>query len=811
MSVSSEWLGQLLDRVPCAAYGARDSGVGVRITRLNGRLAGLLGYSAAEATGHEWWEARVHPEDVPAAALDASRLLADGVVLREYRFRHEDGGYRTVRDELRLLPEGGDWLALGTWSLRHDAQDAEASLRNHLYFMEQLLEAIPAPVFFKDEAGRYLGCNKAFEAFLRMPKSRIVGCSVYDIAPKELADIYYEADAALFASPEGVQIYESTVSDAQGRRRNVVFNKANFFKPDGSLGGLVGVILDITDRKQAEERLRLAANALENTVEGVMITDEAGEIVSVNKAFSLITGYEAEEALGRKAGDVGLSGQDEALEGEIARILAQAGYWQGEIWRRRKNGELYPELLSISAVRDDAGKTSHFVSVFNDISPYKQYEEWLEFLAHHDPLTRLPNRMSFQERLKEAIARAHRHEASIGVLFIDLDGFKTVNDSLGHAMGDTLLQSVAARLTECAGEGGMVARLGGDEFVVMLDEIGSSQEAAAMAQRQLESLARPLVMGGHELFITASIGISCFPQDGRDAQTLLKNADVAMYRAKAQSRNAYEFFSAEMNAHAFETLFMANSLHRALERDELMLHYQPRVTLASGHVTGVEALLRWQHPDLGLIPPSRFIALAEETGIIVAIGDWVLVEACRQAAEWVAKGLPPVRVAVNLSPRQLNQGDLPQRIRQVLAEAGLSPSRLELEITESMMMQDPDRTKIILDEIKALGCAIAVDDFGTGYSSLSYLKRFPIDRLKIDQSFTGSLPSSPDSAAITRAIIAMAKSLNLHVTAEGIETQAQHRFLSQEGCDEGQGYLFSRPLPAPEVAALLAGSGGCSR
>ena len=556
-------------------------------------------------------------------------------------------------------------------------------------------------------------------------------------------------------------------------------------------------------RRLAEEKLQLAANAMENTGDGIMIFDADRRIVSVNKAFTAITGYGADEAIGKTPDFLRSARVEDTSYAQAWEALKETGHWQGESYRRKKSGESYPELRSVSAVRDETGRATHYVVVFTDISRFKEYETRLEFLAHHDPLTLLPNRVLFQNRCNEAFKRTRRHGHMVGLLFVDLDRFKPINDSLGHAVGDQLLQAVAQRMKACTRETDTVARGGGDEFTVLLCELRSGQDAAIVAGKLLEELATPFKLGGHELFISASIGIACYPQDGSDAATMLKNADVAMYRAKEEGRNTFRFFSAEMNTHALETLMLSNQLRLALDRDELLLHYQPRVDLSTRKITGVEALVRWQHPERGLVPPGRFIPLAEETGLIVPIGEWVLRAACTQMRSWQRAGLPRLRMAVNLSARQLREPDLAKRMAAILAETGLDPEFLELELTESMVMRDPEETVKSLSELSAIGVSIAIDDFGTGHSSLSYLKRFPIDILKIDQSFVRGIPADPDDVAITRTILAMAKGLGLRAIAEGVETAEQSAFLKAEGCEEGQGYLFSKPVPAEDVEKLL--------
>ncbi len=427
--------------------------------------------------------------------------------------------------------------------------------------------------------------------------------------------------------------------------------------------------------------------------------------------------------------------------------------------------------------------------------------------AYHDPLTGLPNRALFHDQCEQTFRRADRHGRPVGVLFIDLDRFKAINDSLGHAMGDLLLQRVGKRLAACVRETDAVARTGGDEFTVLVDEMSEPRYAATVAEKLLGAMTQPFPVGDHKFVISASIGISCYPNDGSDVHVLLKNADAAMYRAKEEGRNTYRFFSAEMNADALRNLVLTNHLREALERNELSLHYQPRVALATGRIAGAEVLVRWQHPEYGLVLPARFIPLAEDSGLIGPIGEWVLKAACAQMRTWHNSGMPDFRLAVNLSVFQFRHPELLQRIASVLGETGIKPGSLEFEITESMLMQDSERTLDLLTGLNTIGVAVAVDDFGTGYSSLSYLKRFPIDCLKIDQSFVQGIPADSDDVAITRTIIAVAKTLNLRLVAEGIETEEQLAFLRAEGCEEGQGYLFSKPVAAEHLQRLFRESG----
>ncbi len=577
---------------------------------------------------------------------------------------------------------------------------------------------------------------------------------------------------------------------------------------EGWTTSLSGTLQDITQGKLAEERLRLSAAVFENTTEGVMITDRAGHIIAVNNAFTDITGYTQEELLGKTSAVLRSGRHDEAFYSAMWGEIQENGSWQGEIWNRRKNGDIYPEWLSISTVKDEQGRVSHYVGVFSDISAMKESESRLDHLAHHDPLTGLPNRLLLNARMEHSLARARRNHSQLAVLFIDLDRFKYINDTLGHPIGDLLLQGVAQRLTACVREEDTVTRLGGDEFTILLEELADSRHASTVAQNIIASLAERFMLQGHEVYVTCSIGISLFPNDGEDITTLFKNADSALYRAKEEGRNNYQYYVEELTTRAMERLAMENSLRHAVARNELVVYYQPQVDLYSGRIIGMEALLRWRHPDLGLVSPGAFIPLAEETGLIVPIGEWVLRTACAQLKQWIDEGLPKIRVGVNLSSRQFNLKNLAEIVAGILHDTGLDPACLELELTENLIMQDAEHTVVVLERLKALGVQFSIDDFGTGYSSLSYLKRFPIDRIKIDQSFVRNITSSPEDAAVSQAIISLSHSLNLKTIAEGVETPEQQEFLRSRNCDEIQGFHFSRPVPNEEMHRMLLEGGG---
>jgi diguanylate cyclase (GGDEF)-like protein/PAS domain S-box-containing protein len=548
---------------------------------------------------------------------------------------------------------------------------------------------------------------------------------------------------------------------------------------------------------------KFADKIFEHASEGVMISDPRSNIINVNKAFTLVTGYSHDEVIGKSASLLNSGRQDATFYRTMWQALTETGHWQGEIWNRRKNGEIYLEWLSITAVKNNHNHTTHYVAIFSDITTIKANEERLHRLAYYDALTELPNRILFNDRLNQAIARASRNNQMVAVMLLDLDRFKIINDTLGHLAGDTLLTDVARRIGNCMRESDTVARLGGDEFIVVLPDLDNINHATLVAQKIIDILSHPFTLENQEVFITASIGISFYPSSGDNAEMLVKTADIAMYHAKEQGRNNYQFYRSSASDETSALFALEHSLRRALERNELSLHYQPQIDIETNAITGMEALLRWQHPERGMIPPLEFIPLAEETGLIIPIGEWVLRSACAQNKEWQDAGLPPVRIAVNLSVRQLKQKNLVARIEEILAETGLDPQWLELELTESMIMNNSENSIQQLTEIKALGIELAIDDFGTGYSSLSYLKRFPIDRVKIDQSFVQGVCCDPDDAAISQAIIALATILKLKVTAEGVETQDQLSFLREHQCCDAQGYLFSRPLPVEAMTRML--------
>ena len=572
---------------------------------------------------------------------------------------------------------------------------------------------------------------------------------------------------------------------------------------DGQQVGAVMVFRDVSERKQIEEKLRLASAVFETTAEAIMVLDPSFRITTVNPAFSSITGYSAQEMLGRPPRF--LSGErQQNLHESIWESIRKTGRWDHEQWSLRKNGEEYAERISITAVTDMLNRIVQYIVVFSDITQRKLDEERIRYQANYDALTGLPNRALFMDRLTQALNQAARGEQRLGLMFIDLDGFKLVNDTLGHDKGDELLVEASKRLLTCVRQGDTVARLGGDEFTIIMPNLGDVRNAPMVAQRIIDALEQPFLLRTHEAFVSGSIGIATFPDDAQDPATLLRNADAAMYRAKEQGKANYQFFTAELNAQVSERMIIKNGLSKAMERDEFMLYYQPKCDLATGRMVGVEALLRWRSAEMGMVSPVKFIPVMEETGLIGQVGEWAIETACRQHREWRNAGFPYMRVAVNLSVRQLRQNNLDQVVASILERTGIEASGLELEITESMIMKDTENAIALLQRLRAMGIHLAMDDFGTGYSSLSYLGRFPITTLKIDRAFIADVDTNPKTAEIARAIIGLSRGLNLEVVAEGAEVVDHVNFLRSNGCDTVQGFYYSRPVPAAQFERMLA-------
>ena len=597
--------------------------------------------------------------------------------------------------------------------------------------------------------------------------------------------------------------FDDSAQLAQWQRINAyvfaLFSAVLIFFARARLCDFLGMSPGLKRQRQDQERLRQAAVVFDCTREGVLVSDRRGVIVHVNRALVEITGYPVEEVLGQRPNMFKSGRHGPEFYQAIFKSLEESGEWHGEIWNRRKSGEIYPQWQTVRSITDDKGQVSHYVAVFSDISAIKNSQTELARLVHHDPLTDLPNRLLFTDRTEQTLASAQRHQTGCALLMIDLDHFKIINDSLGHNVGDLLLKAVAERLLRVFGKGFTVARLGGDEFAVLVDSCAQTSQAAGLAQQVLEVMKGSFDVDKHQLFISASVGISVFPSDALNAEQLLRNADSALFKAKSSGREGYALYTEELTAHAQYRIEVASDLRRALEQHELRVYYQPVHDLKSSRLIGVEALVRWEHPLRGLLSPGEFIPIAERTGLIAEIDAWVLEQACWQMVQWQAAGVELSFVAVNISSRLFARPELFSLVSTVLADTGLDPALLELEVTESAVM---DNSQVALEQmhrLRVLGLRLAIDDFGTGFSSLLRLKRLPVQKLKIDQGFVAGLPGDNDDVAIVRAVIALGQSMGLEVHAEGIEQVEQAQFLLDLDCNLGQGYWFGRPMPARDL------------
>ncbi len=682
---------------------------------------------------------------------------------------------------------------------------SEQETRRMQHFLDSVIENLPNMLFVKDaQTLRFVRFNRAAEDLLGYTRGEMLGKGDHDFFPKVEADFFTTLDREVLNTGELMDIPLERIHTRHRGERWLHTRKIPILDDDGRPQYLLGISEDITERKQTEDRASRLGRILERSSNEIYVFDaETLKFTQVNEGAQKNLGYTMEELHELTPLDLKPAFTPEQFQELIGPLrLGDVETLSFETEHQRKDGSRYP--VEVRLQFSAAETPPVFVAVIQDITERKQNQERLNYLAYYDALTGLPNRSLLLDRLRQAMIESERHERLAAVLFLDLDRFKLVNDTLGHEAGDVLLKSAANRLSACVRSGDTVARLGGDEFTIVLANVAHVDDTGRVARKILNAFAAPFQIAGQELFVSPSIGITLFPLDDNDPEALLKNADAAMYHAKDSGRNTFQFFTPELNQRTARRLGLETALRHALERGEFQLHYQPQVDLASGRVTGVEALIRWQRPDIGLVSPLEFIPLAEETGLIVPIGDWVLRTACAQARAWQQAGLPDLRMSVNIAPRQFQQQDLAGVVLRILRETGLDPRRLVLEITEGTIMQNAGAAIETLRTLGALGVGLSLDDFGTGYSSLNYLKRFPLDCLKVDKSFVDDITTDPDVAAIVSAIISMARSLEVQVVAEGVETRAQLEFLRAHGCDAIQGYLFSKPLPAAACGELLA-------
>ncbi|WP_210547147.1 EAL domain-containing protein [Rhodoferax sp. PAMC 29310] len=685
----------------------------------------------------------------------------------------------------------------------------QRALAQEQSLLKSLIGAIPDLVWLKDQAGQYLSCNPMFENYLGASEKAILGKTDYDFVDQSLADVWREIDMNAIATPGVHTTNEVWLNFAVGGYRGLFETiKTPAYDNDGRLIGILGVARDITARRLAQEQDRIAAAAFES-MDGMVVTDADRIILKINRAFTDSTGYTSEEAVGQTQRLLLASGRQSAeFSKSMWEEVNRNGSWQGEVWDRRKNNEIHPKWLSIKAVKDEAGSITHYVCTHQDITDRKRAAGRIDELAFYDQLTGLPNRTLLLDRLEQRVALGTRDRGLHGLLFIDIDTFKLVNDTLGHGTGDLLLQEVSARLKSCIRDGDTVARLGGDEFVVLMTGLGSDSKMALasaelLAEKIRMALSEPYLLNDIVRHSSASIGVTLFDSMGTDTEELLKQAHLAMDKAKAAGRNTVRFFDPEMQAVVMRHAALEADLRVAVSESQFFLHYQAQAT-QSGHVTGAEVLVRWAHPVRGMVSPGEFIPLAEETGIIKAIGHWVMETACRQLADWAKQDdMAALAVAVNVSAQQFREPDFVEQVLEILNATGANSKLLKLELTESLLVSDVDEVIQKMLILKEAGVTFSLDDFGTGFSSLTYLKRLPLDQLKIDQSFVRDLLIDPNDAAFVKTIIALAKSLGLAVIAEGVETEGQRNFLAASDCPTCQGYLIHRPSPVAQFETLV--------
>ncbi|OEC34086.1 diguanylate cyclase [Pseudomonas sp. 21C1] len=804
---------------------------GQRVLFSNHHLGLQLGYSSTELKqmGNSFWEKLLHPDDSDYywRIRNLQKVVGNGTLLESVlRWRHRNGEWRwfSIREQaLSRDANGRVERLIGVAKDITEQIERSESLRDSEQRYRLLAESTSDVIFSTDPELRLNYVSPSVESALGYTPEWVLinGFAGMASNPAQLTGLYALLErirhalgnpAQMRALREGLepQLFVFDCMRGDDRKIPVDLRLIPMWDDIGRFEGLLGVGRDISQQRRAEKELRMAATVFEHSTAAILVTDPAGYIVQVNEAFSRVSGYSAAEVLDQRPGLLTADRQQATHLKFIVGQLNQSGSWEGEVWLKRRSGENFPAWVGITAVQDEEGDLVSYVCFFSDISERKASEQRIHRLAYYDALTHLPNRTLFQDRLHTALQLAERHHEWVVLMFLDLDRFKPINDSLGHAAGDRMLKDVAVRLAACVAEEDTVARMGGDEFTLLLQS-RSTREAALtraihVAEQILSSLARPFILEGREFFVTASIGIALAPQDGNELSQLMKNADTAMYHAKERGKNNFQFYQADMNASALERLELESDLRHALEQGEFVLHYQPQFSGDGKRLTGVEALLRWQHPYRGLVSPEAFIPVLEELGLVVEVGHWVLREACQQLADWLEDGVRVPKISVNLSARQFAEGDLAERIASIIRQTRIDPAGLELELTESILMQDVASALNMLNGFKDLGLCLAIDDFGTGYSSLNYLKQFPIDVLKIDRSFVDGLPHGEQDGQIARAIIAMAHSLNLSVIAEGVETQAQLDFLREHGCDEVQGFLLGRPMPAHQFAAQFSGA-----
>jgi diguanylate cyclase (GGDEF)-like protein/PAS domain S-box-containing protein len=769
----------------------------------NGRL--LVAHGAMILTHH----LRVRQLANEALSSPFQNILNDAYRSYSEIFAQEERGarvYRTILAALSLLLIAG--IVLAILRLRRTASELARSFK----LLDNIADHLDDGIVACDGAFRLNFINRRGEELLGRRAEELLGQplleSLFGMRNGESVRApEHELEQAIQTAFHQRQAFscECPVLNASGARFPALINSGPLPLPEQeAMPGYVVTFRDLSEIHKAEARLQIASRVFDNLAEGMVITDCSGRIQSVNPAFTAITGYTEEESAGHSPGELLGSGcQDSEYFREMWEVLRQGNAWQGELTNRRRNGDLYTEWLSISAVPDANGGVLHYIGLFTDISERKAAEAHIHHLAYHDALTGLANRLLFQDRLGNGLSQAHRNHRQLAVLLLDLDRFKVVNDTLGHLTGDELLKRVALRIGEQIREGDTLARLGGDEFALLMPEIQSTADAANVARKLITALQKVIDIDGQELLVTTSVGIAVYPTHGSHAEELIKHADVALYSAKDAGRNTYRFFDSAAAGESRELLELEIDLRHAVARQQLKLHYQLQMEAVSGRVKGVEALVRWQHPVKGLISPARFIPLAEARGMIEEIGAWCLETACAQLVSWRAAGVSVPRVAVNVSALQLRAPHFAEQVLSIVDASGISPNELEIELTESSLSEDSEQAFTVFETLRRTGIRIAIDDFGTGYSSLSYLAQYPVDVVKIDQSFVRNIEDESEAPYIVQAVILLARGMKMESIAEGVETNGQRRKLVELGCDTLQGFFFAKPCPAEDIPQMI--------
>lgn len=767
----------------------------------------MFGYSQDELVGMSTRQLYVNDEDHQVVGAAYARIESEGIVRLQGEYLRKDGQHLYLNINGAMLnKETGEslWVFVDITELKH----TESALAETHYILQTIIDTAPIRIFWKDKDLRYLGCNPAFanDAGMASPND-LVGKDDYEMGWAAQADLYRADDRTILDTGIAKLFYDEPQTTPAGQIIWLRTAKVPLKNKDNQTVGLLGIYEEITNQKLAENDLRIAATAFESQ-EGILVTDANNVILRVNRAFTKVTGYSAEDAIGKTPSLLTSGYHDADFYDNMWTSINEMGIWEGEVWNRRKNGEVYPEHLIITAVKDNAGVVTNYVATLNDITVHKAAAEEIHHLAFYDALTRLPNRRLLLDRLNHALAASTRNGKEGAVLFLDLDHFKTLNDTLGHDIGDLLLQQVAERLTACVREGDTVARLGGDEYVIMLEDLSEHDiEAAAQAEvigeKILIALNKPYHLGAHEHHCTSSIGITLFNDHRSGIEELLKQADIAMYQAKKSGRNTLRFFDPGMQYALHARVDLERELRKALENKQFHLYYQIQVE-SSGRPIGAEVLIRWLHPERGPVSPYQFIPLAEETGLILPIGQWVLESACAQLKAWEQNTLTcDLTLSLNVSPKQFRQTNFMSQVKAAVEYYAINPTLLKFELTESILLENIEDTIATMSALKDIGIRFSLDDFGTGYSSLQYLKRLPLYQLKIDQSFVRDIKINSSDQAIVCTIIAMAHTLNLNVIAEGVETEEQYRLLLNHDCTHYQGYFFGRPVPIAEFEASL--------